>query len=78
MDGFDASTDITAGAGTVIIGCMSSQSRYYSGLVDEVAIFDPALDVDDINLIMTMGIIGSFPVSPAGRLATTWSYIKSE
>lgn len=78
VDGFDASTDITAGAGTVIIGCMSSQSRYYSGLVDEVAIFDPALDVDDINLIMTMGIIGSFPVSPAGRLATTWSYIKSE
>jgi hypothetical protein len=78
VDGFDANLDITAGAGTVIIGCMSSQSRYYSGLVDEVALFDNALDVDEINFIMTMGIVGSFPVSPAGRLATTWSYIKSQ
>jgi hypothetical protein len=46
--------------------------------VDEVAIFGSALDVDDINLIMTMGIIGAFPVSPAGKLATTWSYVKSQ
>jgi hypothetical protein len=78
VDGFDANVDITAGAGTVIIGCLSSQSRYYSGLVDEVAIFDPALEADDINLIMSMGIIGAFPVSPAGRLATTWSHVKSQ
>lgn len=78
VDGYDANADITAGAGTVIIGCLAGQRRYYNGLVDEVAIFDPALDVDDINLIMTMGIIGSFPVSPAGRLATTWSYIKNQ
>jgi len=49
-----------------------------NGAIDEVAIFDVLLDEDDILDIMNDGL-GPFvdtPVSPLGKLATTWAKIK--
>lgn len=48
----------------------------FSGVLDEVAIFNTALDVDDINDIMTQGLEEALAVSPLGRLTTTWGGIK--
>jgi hypothetical protein len=77
VDGFDTDVDVTAGVGTVIIGSLAAESRFYNGLVDEFAIFNVALSADDINLIMNKGLIGAAPVLPAGKLETTWSSIKT-
>jgi hypothetical protein len=50
-----------------------------AGAIDEVAIFDVLLEEDDILDIMTNGLdsaVGLLPVSPSGRLASTWGRIK--
>ena len=78
VDSFDTDPDVTAGAGTVIIGSLTGTSRFYNGLVDELAIFDMALNEEDINFIMNKGLQGAFSVYPAGKLATTWSGIKNQ
>ena len=50
----------------------------FSGVLDEVAIFNTALNVDDINDIMTNGLEDALAVSPLGRLTTTWGNIKKD
>ena len=50
------------------------------GLIDEVGLFNAALTVDEINMIMIDGlekIFGGTAVSGSGRLATTWARVKS-
>lgn len=44
------------------------------GLVDEVAIYNRALSVDEINQDMEKGVF--FAVSPGDKLATTWGKLK--
>ena len=44
------------------------------GLVDEVAIYNRALTVDEINQDMENGVF--FAVSPGGKLAITWGQLK--
>ena len=44
------------------------------GLVDEVAIYDRALTVEEINQDMENGVY--FAVSPKDKLATTWGKLK--
>ena len=48
----------------------------FTGVLDEVAIFNAPLSVDDINDIMTKGLEEALNVSPVGRLTTTWGKIK--
>lgn len=53
----------------------------YAGAIDEVALFNVALDDDDIKRIMDEGLesaIFGAVVSPLGKLATTWSQIKAQ
>ena len=45
------------------------------GLVDEVAIYNRALTVDEINQDMDNGVF--FAVSPKDKLATTWGQLKT-
>jgi len=50
-----------------------------AGAIDEVGIFDVILEEEDILDIMENGLetaIGLLPVSPSGRLASTWGWIK--
>lgn len=58
-------------------GC---DSGYYKGLLDDVAMFEGALSVDDINELMNRGVsltLGlSSAVSSAGKLTTTWAHVK--
>lgn len=62
------------------IGGMPDQRPAW-GLMDDVAIFNTALDEADINEIMDKGLgklFGFTPVSPQGRLTTVWAKVKSE
>ena len=52
----------------------------FSGIVDEVAIFSKAIDVDDIQNIMNDGLgktLGIAPVDSSGKLTATWGKVKS-
>jgi hypothetical protein len=77
---FDCNLDVTGGSGTLLIGCNRGNRRYYKGLLDDVALFSVALEADQINDIMNNGLMleASSVVDPAGKLATTWSHIKSQ
>ena len=61
----------------VVIGHNGKGSEWYSGLIDEVAIFKVALTKDDIKTIMDKGLEHAGAVDLSGKLATAWSTIKS-
>lgn len=48
----------------------------FSGVLDEIAIFNAALSEDDLTTIMEDGLQKALDVSPVGRLTTTWGNIK--
>ena len=48
----------------------------FSGVLDEIAIFNTALSEDDLNTVMEKGLEKTLAVSPVGRLTTTWGNIK--
>ena len=51
------------------------------GMMDEVAVFNVALPVDDIKEIMDEGLeaaLGIIAVDLSGKLATTWGDVKKE
>ena len=48
----------------------------FSGVLDEVVIFNEALSEENLNTIMTAGIEKALAVSPTNRLTTTWGDIK--
>jgi len=52
-------------------------SRYFNGILDDVAIFEGALSEDDIKDIATRGLVDAADVSLKEKLATTWSTIKA-
>jgi len=49
-----------------------------NGTIDEVAVFDTALSVEDLEAIRTKGIAGALAVSPSGKLGATWASLKTE
>jgi len=48
----------------------------FTGVLDEVAIFNVPLTEDDLNTVMTAGLEKALAVSPHNRLTTTWGNIK--
>ena len=54
---------------------------YFVGIIDEVAIFNVALEEDDISSTMQKGLsklLFGFPVNAKEKIATTWGSIKFE
>jgi len=65
----------------VSIHIASNENNRFSGIIDEVGIFNVALDEDDINDIMTGGLeeaMGITAVDASGKLAATWACIKTQ
>ena len=58
-------------------GWTNNTSETLNGILYEVALFDVALEVEDINTLMDVGLSSLTAVEPAGKLATTWANIKS-
>ena len=62
------------------IGRREAGSLLFNGAVDEVVIFNVALEQADIQDIMNKGmekVLGLTAVSPSDKLATTWATIKA-
>lgn len=64
---------------SVWIGKRKPNNFAFTGVIDEVAIFNIALSVSQANDIMSAGLGAvASAVSPSGKLATTWSSIKTQ
>jgi hypothetical protein len=50
---------------------------YFTGTLDEIAIFSVALDQDEIKDIMNEGFSGFLAVKPQNKLAETWGSVKT-
>ncbi len=53
------------------VGGNTLDSRYYAGLIDEVKMFDVALEEGDIQ-----GAMGGASVDAGEKLSTTWGMMK--
>ena len=60
------------------IGKPNNAGAYFiKGTIDEVALFNVALDENTIKSIMNKGLEGALAVSPSGKLTTAWGAIKT-
>lgn len=59
-------------------GWENNTSETLNGILYEVALFDVALEEDDINDLMESGLETVLAVEPSRKLATTWADIKSK
>ncbi len=50
--------------------------RYTAGIIDDIALFNVALDEGDLQSIMDDGLMTLTAVEAAGKLATTWGKVK--
>lgn len=60
-------------------GWQNNTSELLDGILDEVALFNVALTVDDIQILMKDGIekaLGLTAVNKPGKITTEWGYIK--
>jgi hypothetical protein len=50
--------------------------QHFNGIIDEVAILNIALTVDEIEEVMTKGLAAVLAIDPMGKLTNTWGSIK--
>ncbi len=60
-------------------GANAGAAPYYTpAIIDEVIIFNVALEKEDIKMLMNKGLSNILAVSPNGKLADTWANIKAK
>ena len=62
----------------LVIGAITPEVNFFTGIIDEVGLFNIALTEDDLKIIQEMGLIRALGVSLSEKLTTTWSTIKNE
>lgn len=67
---------IAAAVVPLMIGTSAASGEWFTGLIDEVAMFNVALVEQDIQNIMNKGLIPT-AVDLSGKLTTTWAAIKA-
>ena len=60
----------------VLVGRTHEGNREFLGLIDEVRIWNRALDEDEVIEQMESGYFELFAVDPRQKLATTWGHLK--
>jgi hypothetical protein len=78
---YGASAHSTKIGGGGIFGPREGVPDFFSGSIDELAIFNVALSLDDIKTLMaegleSIGLLGQ-AVEPAGKLSVTWGELKN-
>ena len=73
-------TDAIATDANVTIGRQSNANGFFfEGIIDEVAIFDAALEEEDIKDLMNKGLkesVNPSAVDPSGKLTSTWAALR--
>ena len=61
----------------VVMGAKLLHHNFMHGSFDEVAIFNVALPVNQIQLIMKQGLASALAIEPRDKLSTNWATIKA-
>ena len=61
----------------VVMGAKLLHHTFMHGSFDEVAIFNVALPVNQIQLIMKQGLASALAIEPGDKLSTNWATIKT-
>jgi hypothetical protein len=61
----------------VVIGDEKGMSRFFTGIIDEVAIFNKAISEADVNEYMNIGLTKVLSVESVGKLSATWADLKT-
>ncbi len=83
IDGeMEAETDFNEkdgyGTGEGVFHIGRHYDRYTAGIIDDVALFDVALEEEDMKFLMDNGVETAAAVDPVDKLATTWGRIKQQ
>ena len=62
----------------LVIGAITPEVNFFTGIIDEVGLFNIALTEDDLKMIQELGLIRALGVSLSEKLTTTCSTIKNE
>jgi hypothetical protein len=62
----------------LVIGAITPKVNFFTGVIDEVGLFNIGLTEDDLKMIQEVGLSRALAVSLSEKLATTWSAIKTE
>ena len=65
------------GTGEGVFHIARHYDRYTDGIIDDVALFNVALEEEDIKTLMDDGVETAAAVEPVNKLTTTWGRIKS-
>ena len=65
------------GTGEGVFHIARHYDRYTEGIIDDVAIFNVALEEEDMNNIMDNGVETAAAVEPVNKLTTTWGRLKN-
>ena len=65
------------GTGEGVFHVARHYDRYTEGIIDDVAIFNVALEEEDMNNIMDNGVETAAAVEPVNKLTTTWGRLKN-
>ncbi len=68
-------TDASSTVANVTIGRQSNNMFYFNGIIDDVAVFNTALEAEDIKILMDKGLKESLnpsAVEHSGKLVSTW------
>lgn len=60
--------------GSIMVGARHPGSEFFAGIIDEVAIYNRALSLEEIK--RDMEAVGGAAVAPSGKLALTWGEVK--
>ncbi len=74
--GNDVGVDTDNQTTEVHIGAPLAHHVYAKGVMDEISIFNVALSENDIKDIMANGLAVALAVDPAGKLTSTWGWLK--
>ncbi len=64
------------GTGEGVFHIARHYDRYTEGIIDDVALFNVALEEDDMKFLMDNGVETAAAVEPVNKLTTTWGKIK--
>ena len=74
----DFNTKDGYGTGDGVFHVGRHYDRYTEGIIDEVALFNVALEEEDIKFLMENGLETAAAVEPVNKLTTTWGRIKQQ
>ena len=76
----DITTDASSTDANVTIGCQTMHGLFFEGIIDEVAIFNAALEEKDIQTLMNKGLKewlkNPIAVDLSGKLVSTWAELR--